>query len=50
MLSCSCLKDFLEEECVTPDCGAPLVQIQIFGSKGLKTEVDNYYVISINMF
>ncbi|KXJ25685.1 E3 ubiquitin-protein ligase TTC3 [Exaiptasia diaphana] len=31
-------KDFLEEECLTPDCQAPLVQIQIYGDQGLKTE------------
>ncbi|XP_031566382.1 E3 ubiquitin-protein ligase TTC3-like, partial [Actinia tenebrosa] len=31
-------KDYLERVCLTPDCGAPVVGIQIYGTSGLKTE------------
>ncbi|XP_032234867.2 E3 ubiquitin-protein ligase TTC3 isoform X2 [Nematostella vectensis] len=31
-------KDFLDGQCMTPDCEAPVVRVQIFSDAGLKTE------------
>ena len=32
-------QDFLDDGCLTPDCGGSVVNIQIFDTDGLKTEV-----------
>lgn len=39
LIGCFVLQDFLDDKCMTPDCLASVINVQIYDSEGLKTEV-----------